>query len=116
MNINEINNWKNQIQIIWKKIHDDPVIVIDTYQMEITESLIKQEHERKINIHNLDKYFKLCDQNQTRWEGINHSLHKKHYKDFQKEVFKEILLQEAYKKLTTEEISDLFEKYNQLPQ
>ena len=115
MNINEINNWKNQLQIIWKKIHDDPVIVIDTYQMEVTESLINQEHNRKINIHNWDEYLKLQDKNQPRWDTINDTLHKKHYKDFQKEVFKEILLAEAYKKLTTEEINELFEKYKQTP-
>lgn len=110
-NIKIIDNIKEKIQ---PKTYDDSlekIIVFDETQQKMNNILLQHEHNRMINIHNLDAYFDLVDRNNKRFHELNIWLHHKHYKDYQKEVVKEIALQELFKKRTLKEIDELIQDH-----
>ena len=98
-----------------KEQDDDKVVVIDAYNMKITEDLIRQEHNRRVNIHNLDEYINLCNRNDKRMIQLNEVLSSRHHgKEYQTEVLKEIALEQILKKLTINDVEKLMDKYQQL--
>lgn len=87
------------------------VIIFDSYTEEITEILLKKEHDRKINIHNLDNYLELVDKNEKHFLELNNWLYDRHHLLYQKEVLKEIALEQLFQKYTLNDIDELIQKH-----
>ena len=98
-----INNIKETLQGT-NSITEEPIIVIDDYPRWITEQLIKQEHERKIHIHDLDAYFDLQEKNLRKWKHLQEVLSLWYKQEYQYEVLKEIALSKLFKTYKIEEI------------
>ena len=90
---------------------EEKIIVIDAYNEWITEKLIEREHERMMNIHNLDEYLSLRERNTNRFEELNKWLKSKHFHDFQVEVVKEIALEQLFKRYTLNDIEGLIKNH-----
>ena len=104
--INDFVNGHNQ------ELDDvENVIIFDSYTEEITEMLLKKEHDRKINIHNLDNYLELVDKNEKHFLELNNWLYDHHHQLYQKEVLKEIALEQLFRKYTLNDIEELIKKH-----
>lgn len=105
-NLLNINRGNNQ------ELDDiENVIIFDSYTEEITEILLKKEHDRKINIHNLDNYLELVDKNEKHFLELNNWLYDRHHRLYQKEVLKEIALEQLFRKYELNDIEQLIKKH-----
>ena len=115
--INSIVNIVNEFKTALQKDNDtedsllDKIVIVDGYNRELTEQLLREEHNRRINIHNLDEYINIVERNDKRFHELNIWLHNQHHRDYQKEVLKEIALEQMFKKKTLREIDELIKKH-----
>ena len=93
---------------------DDKIIVINGWSDEIVDELIAQEHDRKINIHNLAKYLEIVEENKNIFYELDNKLYEKYNKHFQLEMLKEIALQLLFRKCSIEEVEEILLRYKEL--
>lgn len=93
----------------------DKIVVFSDYDKKMNEMLIKNEHDRMVNIHNLDAYLDLVEFNDKRFREVNNYLHNTYGHSFQKEVLKEIALSIIIKEYTLADIGELIYKHEHPP-
>lgn len=93
---------------------DDKIIVVNGWSDKIMNELLAQEHDRKINIHNLAKYLDLVDENKILFYDLDEKLHEKYHKHFQIEMLKEIALQLLFRKCNIEDVEEILKRYKEL--
>lgn len=89
----------------------DKIVIVDGYHRELAEQLLREEHDRKVNIYNLDNYLTLKDRNEMNFKRAENVLYERHGKHYQKEVFKEVALDLFLRKYTINEIDELIKKH-----
>lgn len=89
----------------------DKIVVFDETDKKMNKILMQHEHDRMVNIHNLDAYFDLVERNDKRFLEVNNYLHNRYGRNYQKEVLKEIALALIIKKCTLSEIGELYQKH-----